>query len=167
MGFRLNKDLACCCCCSQSNIVMESLVGTWKMVSSDNFDEYMKSVGVNLALRKIGATVKPVLTITVAGAGLKMKSVSTFKTIEMDIKLNEDTEEKTPDGRTVKSKYTMDGAKLVQVQEWGGRKTTIVRYVEGGNLNIEMELDGITCKRVYGKAQSSSKRSRHCNSRIF
>ena len=24
---------------------MESLVGTWKMVSSDNFDEYMKSVG--------------------------------------------------------------------------------------------------------------------------
>ena len=55
-----------------------------------------------MALRKIGATVKPVLTITVAGAGLKMKSVSTFKTIEMDIKLNEDTEEKTPDGRTVK-----------------------------------------------------------------
>jgi hypothetical protein len=38
---------------------MSGLVGTWNLESSENFEEYMKALGVGFATRKIGNSVKP------------------------------------------------------------------------------------------------------------
>ena len=52
------------------------------MVASENFDEYMKAIGVGFAMRKIGGTVKPTYIISQDGNNWTIKMQSTFKNSE-------------------------------------------------------------------------------------
>ena len=52
--------------------------------------------------RKLGATVKPVMDVTVNNGKWSIVSVSTFKTINMDFELDKEFDETTPDGRQMK-----------------------------------------------------------------
>lgn len=107
--------------------MVEQFVGTWTLASSENFDEYMKTIGrfihpspepssidrlinryscgsgVNFATRQMGNLVKPNLVFSVAeGGSISLKAESTFKTTEIKFKLNEEFEETTADGRKTK-----------------------------------------------------------------
>jgi fatty acid-binding protein 3 len=135
----------------------EAFVGKWKLVESENFDEYMKAVGVGLMTRKLGATVKPVMTVTVNGSHWSIVSESTFKTITMEFDLDKEFDETTPDGRQMKSTITLtpDG-KLVQQQRKvkdGDKDSVLTRYVEGNRLITVCESQGIVCKRIYEKTE--------------
>lgn len=39
--------------------------GTWKFVSCDNFDNYLKELGINVVLRKLAAIASPNVIISV------------------------------------------------------------------------------------------------------
>nr|XP_061789937.1 fatty acid-binding protein, adipocyte-like isoform X2 [Nerophis lumbriciformis] len=83
--------------------MVEQFVGTWKLAASDNFDEYMKALGVGFATRQVGNMAKPNLVISVDEAGfITMRSESTFKTKEIKFKLNEEFDETTADDRQTK-----------------------------------------------------------------
>uniref|UniRef100_H2ZG76 Cytosolic fatty-acid binding proteins domain-containing protein n=1 Tax=Ciona savignyi TaxID=51511 RepID=H2ZG76_CIOSA len=129
----------------------EAWNGTYKMKSSENFDEYMKALGVNFALRKLGNLAKPVLTVTVDGKDFYMKSESTVRTIETRCTIGVQFEEKTPDGRACKSIMTWDGTKMVHTQKWEDKQTVITRYMKDGCLEMDLEIDGIKAHRVYEK----------------
>ena len=58
---------------------VQQLVGRWRLVESKGFDEYMKEVGVGMALRKVGAMAKPDCIITSDGKNLSIKTESTLK----------------------------------------------------------------------------------------
>lgn len=45
----------------------EQYVGKWNLVESDNFENYLKQVGVGLVTRKAAAATKPTLEISVNG----------------------------------------------------------------------------------------------------
>lgn len=47
----------------------DQFVGKWNLVESDNFEAYLKQVGVGLVTRKAAAATKPQLNITVNGIG--------------------------------------------------------------------------------------------------
>jgi Lipocalin / cytosolic fatty-acid binding protein family len=53
-------------------------------------------------MRKLGASMKPVLTISRNGDLWKYKSESSVKTTEFDFKFGQEFEETTADGRKVK-----------------------------------------------------------------
>lgn len=56
-----------------------------------------------MALRKMGLMVKPDLVVSVDDNGvITMRSESTFKTVEVKFKLDEEFEETTADGRKTK-----------------------------------------------------------------
>ncbi|XP_076814406.1 fatty acid-binding protein, liver-like [Clavelina lepadiformis] len=130
------------------------LNGKWKMKNSENFDEYMKALGVGLALRKLGNIAKPVLTIEIKGSAIKMKSVSTAKTVNSECTLDQEWDEETADGRKCKSIMTMEGDKLVQRQKWEGKESILTRYVDGDDLlQIECVLGNIVSKRTYERAE--------------
>ena len=42
---------------------MEEFIGTWKFVSSDNFEEYLKALGIPLPLRKLANLTTPTVII--------------------------------------------------------------------------------------------------------
>lgn len=59
--------------------MVSQLAGTWVLESSENFDAFMKELGVGFLLRKAGNVVVPTLIIEVNGDKWSVKVRSTFK----------------------------------------------------------------------------------------
>ncbi|XP_030220015.1 retinol-binding protein 1.1 isoform X2 [Gadus morhua] len=69
------------------------LNGYWKMISNDNFEEYLKALEVNVAIRKIATLLKPDKDITQDGDHITIKTLSTFKNYNMDFTVGQEFEE--------------------------------------------------------------------------
>nr|XP_057940574.1 fatty acid binding protein 4b [Doryrhamphus excisus] len=132
--------------------MVEQFVGTWKLTASENFDDYMKAIGVGFATRQMGNMAKPNLVISVDDSGLvTMKSQSTFKTTEIKFKLNEEFDETTADDRKTKTIITVENGKLVQKQTWDGKTTTLEREILEGKLTAKCIMDDVVAVRTYEK----------------
>ncbi|KAM9419141.1 fatty acid-binding protein, heart [Salvelinus alpinus] len=131
----------------------EAFAGTWNLKDSKNFDEYMKALGVGFATRQVGGMTKPTTIIEVAGDTVTLKTQSTFKNTEISFKLGEEFDETTADDRKVKSLITVDGGKMVHVQKWDGKETTLVREVSGNALELTLTLGDVVSTRSYVKAE--------------
>ncbi|XP_012681935.2 fatty acid-binding protein, adipocyte-like [Clupea harengus] len=130
--------------------MVEQFVGTWKLTSSDNFDEYMKAIGVGFATRQMGNLVKPNLVLSVDDQGVvSLKSQSTFKTVEIKFKLDEEFDETTADDRRTKTVITLENGKLVQKQSWDGKETTIERDLQDGKLIAKCIMNDVVSVRTY------------------
>merc|ERR1712039_116212 len=88
---------------------------------SENFEEFMKALGVGLVTRKLGNKSSPTVTINEAAGEYTFKQESLVKTSEFKFKLNEEFDETTADGRQVKSKMTLTGPN-VMVHEMKGNQ---------------------------------------------
>ncbi|KAL3102804.1 hypothetical protein niasHT_021471 [Heterodera trifolii] len=136
----------------------DKFVGKWNLESSENFDEFMKEVGVSFLTRKAAGCVKPVLEFAVSNAGghWRMTSTSTFTTWNCEFDLDKEFEQKTADGRTVKSIFTFENGKLIEKQtkiKADEKDSRYERYIdESGKLIIAMECGSVKAKRVYTKA---------------
>ncbi|XP_017018623.1 fatty acid-binding protein [Drosophila kikkawai] len=128
---------------------MASFVGKkYKLDKSENFDEYMKELGVGLVTRKMGNSLSPTVEVTLEGDTYTMTTTSTFKTSSISFKLGVEFDEETLDGRNVKSIITLDGNKLTQEQK-GDKPTTIVREFNDGELITTLTIGSVKCVRVY------------------
>lgn len=119
---------------------MESLKGEWKMISSENFEEVMKKLGVGLLTRKIGATTKPNVRFEQNGDEWTFTTISAIKTAVIKFKLNEEFDEETLDGRKVRTTIATEGNTLVQTQKDKGAVTCVITR--------EIDADG-KLKTVY------------------
>ncbi|KAF5901093.1 fatty acid-binding protein, adipocyte-like, partial [Clarias magur] len=114
---------------------MEQFMGKWKLTVSENFDEYMKAVGIGFASRQIANLAKPNLVFSTDDQGvISMKSITTFKTVEIHFRLDEEFDEVTPDDRQAKTIMRLVDGKLIQTQTWEGKSTTLEREIQGGKL---------------------------------
>ncbi|XP_007072818.2 LOW QUALITY PROTEIN: fatty acid-binding protein, adipocyte [Chelonia mydas] len=127
-------------------------VGTWKLNSSKNFEDYMRELGVGFATRKIVGVAKPNVIISTNGDVITIRTLSTLKNTEISFKLGEEFEETTADDRKVKSIITLDNGSLVQVQKWDGKETTLIRKLVDGKLVVECTMNNVICTRVYETA---------------
>ncbi|XP_038246278.1 fatty acid-binding protein, adipocyte-like isoform X2 [Dermochelys coriacea] len=130
----------------------ELFLGTWKLISSENFDSYMKELGVGFTTRKLGSLAKPSVIISINGDIITIKTESTFKNTKISFKLGEEFEETTVDDRKTMSTVTMDNGSLTQVQKWDGKQTTIKRALVDGKMVVECTVNNVTCTRVYERA---------------
>ncbi|XP_068971572.1 sodium/calcium exchanger regulatory protein 1 isoform X2 [Bombus flavifrons] len=126
----------------------EFLGKKYKLFSSENFDDFMKALGVGIMTRKMGSSVSPVIELTENNGVYTLKTTSAFKNSEIKFKLGEEFDEETADGRKVKSVCTLDGNKLIQVQK-GEKDTTIEREFTPTEMKAIMKVDDIVCTRVY------------------
>ncbi|XP_028623684.1 fatty acid-binding protein 12 [Grammomys surdaster] len=129
--------------------MVDHLQGTWKSVSCENFENYMKELGVGRASRKLGCLAKPTVTISTDGDLITIKTKSIFKNKEISFKLGEEFEEITPGGRKSKSTVILDNDSLVQVQDWDGKEATIRRRLVDGKMVVESAVNNVTCTRTY------------------
>jgi hypothetical protein len=70
-------------------------------VDSENFDEFMKELGVGWAMRAAAKGLRPRLVISGNGDKWTIRSESTFKTVSYDFTPGVPFDETTPDGREV------------------------------------------------------------------
>jgi hypothetical protein len=132
---------------------MEAFFGKWKMESSDNFEEYLKALGVGMATRKMAASSKPNNIISAEANGVfNIRSESSFKNIDTRFKLDEEFDETTADGRKVKTTVRLEGRKLIQEQK-GDIGTTLTRELTDDNtLVLTLFAEGVTATRVFKRA---------------
>ncbi|KAG2468756.1 FABP7 protein, partial [Polypterus senegalus] len=114
--------------------MVDAFCSTWKLIDSQNFDEYMKALGVGFATRQVGNVTKPTVIISQEGDKVVIKTQSTFKNTEISFKLGDEFDENTPDDRHCKSTVTLDGDKLVHVQKWDGKETKFTREIKDGKM---------------------------------
>ncbi|KAM8884970.1 fatty acid binding protein 4a [Synchiropus splendidus] len=132
--------------------MVDKFVGTWKLQSSENFDDYMKAIGVGFAIRQVGNRTKPNLIVSVDDQGkVSLKNQSTFKTTEIKFQLNEPFEETTADDRKTTTVISLDNGKLVQKQSWDGKETSIEREVTDGKLIAKCIMGEVVAVRTYVK----------------
>ena len=127
-----------------------SFVGKYKLKTSENFDEYMKAVGVGMMTRKLANAATPVTEITVDGDTYTIKTSTTFKTTEIKFKLGEEFDETTGDGRQVKSTITQDG-NILHHEQKGEKPSTITREFKDNQMIMILKVEEVTCTRVYDK----------------
>ncbi|XP_060537901.1 fatty acid-binding protein 5-like [Pantherophis guttatus] len=131
---------------------MEAFLGKWSLVSSEGFEDYMKELGVGMAMRKMGNMAKPDIIISKNGDTFTVRTESTFKTSEFSFKLDEKFDENTIDGRKTQTLISLnDNNVLTQTQQWDGKETTITRKIDDGKLIVECDFNGVKCTRVYKK----------------
>ncbi|XP_030636978.1 fatty acid binding protein 4b [Chanos chanos] len=132
--------------------MVDQFVGTWKITSSENFDEYMKAIGVGFATRQMGNLAKPNLSLSVDDQGvITLKALTTFKTTEIQFKLGEEFDETTADDRKTKTVITLENGKLVQKQTWDGKTTSIEREIQDGKMIAKCYMDDVVAVRTYEK----------------
>ncbi|KAM6968060.1 cellular retinoic acid-binding protein 2a [Aplochiton taeniatus] len=150
--------------------------GTWKMKSSENFEELLKALGVNVMLRKIAvaAASKPSVEITQETETLSIKTSTSVRTTHVTFTVGESFNEATVDGRPCTSlpRWETDSKISCEqtLQKGEGPKTSWTREITNdGELILSreqrcdsdeerkgrgvgmrtMSADDVVCTRVY------------------
>nr|ABU97480.1 allergen Tyr p 13 [Tyrophagus putrescentiae] len=128
---------------------MVQLNGSYKLEKSDNFDAFLKELGVNFVTRNLAKSASPTVEVIVDGDSYTIKTSSTLKNSEIKFKLGEEFEEDRADGKKVQTSVTKEGDnKLVQVQK-GDKPVTIVREFSEEGLTVTATVNGATSVRFY------------------
>ncbi|VDN13696.1 unnamed protein product [Dibothriocephalus latus] len=107
-------------------------------------------IKVGLAARTAANTLHPTVTIEKSGEGeYTLTTASTFKTSKITFKLGEEFEEKTQDGRIVKTTMVLEGDALKATQLGGDKVTTLIRTVEGDCMKMTVQVDELVAHRCY------------------
>jgi len=126
--------------------------GTYELSKSENFNEYMKAVGVGIVMRNMAAAATPKATIT-HDAGTDewtVKTSTTFKTTEIKFKFGEQFPEETADGRKCLSTITKQGDnKWKHLQVSDGKELVMYREFTDAEMKMTLEAPDVVCTRNY------------------
>lgn len=140
---------------ANTTATMPNFAGTWKMRSSENFDELLKALGVNAMLRKVAvaAASKPHVEIRQDGDQFYIKTSTTVRTTEINFKVGEGFEEETVDGRKCRSLPTWENENKIHctqtLLEGDGPKTYWTRELANDELILTFGADDVVCTRIY------------------
>nr|ABL09307.1 allergen Aca s 13 [Acarus siro] len=128
---------------------MVQINGSYKLEKSDNFDAFLKELGLNFVTRNLAKSATPTVEVSVNGDSYTIKTASTLKNTEISFKLGEEFEEARADGKTVKTVVNKESdTKFVQVQQ-GDKEVTIVREFSDEGLTVTATVNGVTSVRFY------------------
>ena len=132
----------------------DPLPGRYLMASSENFDDFMKVLGVGMIKRKLANSVIPVNEIEIAEDGqYTIRTVTTVRTTEIKFKLNEPFTEDTIDGRKTQTIPTRDGNLLKLDQKGdksrGEKDSVMTRDLVGDVITMKLIVDNVVCTRIY------------------
>ncbi|BFZ12574.1 hypothetical protein BsWGS_15613 [Bradybaena similaris] len=97
--------------------MVDKLIGHWKLDTTDNLEEYMKAMKVNIILRKVARTLTNYEEITKEDDTWSIHITSTFKSAKMVFKIGEPFKDNTMDGRSVMTTFTIEDDTLIETQE--------------------------------------------------
>ncbi|XP_059579487.1 retinoid-binding protein 7-like [Alligator mississippiensis] len=128
--------------------------GTWKHTSNHNFDNYMKALGIDFAIRKIASIMKPQKVIEQNCDSFTIRTTNALQEDFVQFRIGECFEEdnKSLDNRKCKSLVTWDNHKLVCIQTGEKSNRGWTHWIEGDNLYLELRCEDQVCKQVYKRA---------------
>ncbi|XP_003495531.4 retinol-binding protein 2 [Cricetulus griseus] len=141
------------CTKPEATIMTKDQNGTWEMESNENFDGYMKALGIDFATRKVALCLTQTKIITQDGDNFKTKTNSTFRNYDLDFTVGVEFDEHTKglDNRHVKTLVTWEGNTLVCVQKGEKENRGWKQWVEGDKLYLELTCGDQVCRQVFKK----------------
>ncbi|OWF39776.1 fatty acid-binding protein 9-like [Mizuhopecten yessoensis] len=133
--------------------IKEKFVGTWKMVRSENFEEFLAEVGVNFFIRKMAALAKPTTVISVEDETITIEQKTGIRDKVDTFKLNEKIE-KEMEGTKMECMVVYEDGKLKYTntpidQESAVKPQTVYRERFGEELLVQIECGKVVCKRYF------------------
>jgi len=133
---------------------MSLVEGKFQLKESENFEDFMKALGVSYLVRKLGNKSSPVVTVSKAGEEYTMKQESLVKTTEFKFKMGETFDEMTADGRKVVSTMTETGPNTIMHQMLGtngGKDSVCIREFLPERMKVVCTVDDILTTRWYDR----------------
>ncbi|XP_070579204.1 cellular retinoic acid-binding protein 2-like [Ptychodera flava] len=87
--------------------------GKWKQYKTENLEVLLKKMGVGLLHRGVVAKVTPSLEITQNGDRFTIRTITTFRTVELKFTVGEEFEDTVMNGDTRMAVAYWDGDKLI------------------------------------------------------
>ncbi|TRY65106.1 hypothetical protein DNTS_009663 [Danionella cerebrum] len=130
--------------------------GSWKIISSENFEDLLKALGVNVFLRKIAvaAASRPAVEITQKGEALSIQTSTSVRTTHVSFTVGESFNESTVDGRPCTSFPKWETESKISceqtLQKGEGPETSWTRELTNdGQMILTMRAGDVVCTRVY------------------
>ena len=123
----------------------EKAKGKYERVSEEQYDDFLKALGVNFMLRKAATVSTPVMEVSELGGVWSIKTSTSLKAMELNFKIGEVFDETTPDGREVSAMVTLEGNKFISEQtakKSGQKSTKTVREFTGSECIVTMTIIG-------------------------
>jgi len=114
----------------------------------------MSKLGVSYVVRKLGNKSTPVVTVSKEADVLSFKQESLVSTSEIKFKIGEQFDEKTADGRAVKSTMTLvkpNAIKHEMLGTNGGKDSVCIREFFQDKMTCVCTVDDVETTRVYKK----------------
>lgn len=129
---------------------MATFDGKYKLVDSENFEEYMKAIGVPEELMSLANDPKAETAVKQDGDKYLIQLTGSGRIAELNFKLGEEFDEVTPHGTPAKTVITRDGNRLIQRQK-GAVESVITREFVGNDLIVTLQAGSATSTRKYKK----------------
>ena len=134
----------------------EKAKGKYERVSEEQYDDFLKALGVNFMLRKAATVSTPVMEVSELGGVWSIKTSTSLKAMELKFKIGEAFDETTPDGREVSAMVTLEGNKFISEQtakKSGQKSTKTVREFTGSECIVTMTIIGsdVVCVQKFKK----------------
>ncbi|XP_078266153.1 retinol-binding protein 1.1 isoform X2 [Rhinoraja longicauda] len=112
--------------------------GYWKMMINENFEEYLKALDINIALRKIAVLLKADKDITHKGDHMIIKTISSLRNYIMEFDIGKEFPEDLSgiDDRKCMTTVSWDGDRLVCVQNGEKQRRGWTHWIEGDELHL-------------------------------
>ncbi|XP_043573538.1 fatty acid-binding protein, brain-like isoform X1 [Chiloscyllium plagiosum] len=107
------------------------------------------NAGMDFANRQVGNVLKPITIIKVDGDNIILQTKSTYRNTEIIFQLDKPFNEHTADNRDCKTVVSLEGDKLIQVQKWDGKQTTLTREIKNEHLILTLTLNDVVSVRTY------------------
>merc|ERR1739838_785209 len=125
----------------------DSFVGRFVVESKDNYDGFMKGVGIPDEYIEMGRDVKVVTDISKGGDAYVVQRIRPTKTTTNRIILGQECEIENIKGEKVKVKCTFEGGKMIAK----GSTYSVVMEMVDGKLKETITFTGHTMSRVSKK----------------
>jgi len=133
------------------------ICGKFQLTESDNFEEFMQSLGIGYLTRKLANKSSPVITITSEGDNaFAIKSESLVTTSVLNFKLDESFEEVTGDGRKVVSTLSMTAPNKMMHKMMGtdgGKDSICVREFMAEKFVNVCQVEDVITTRTYARKE--------------
>lgn len=136
---------------------MVQFEGQYKRTYEEKYDEFLSRLGVSFMLRKAMCVSTPTLVIAqLDGDRWRMNTSTSLNTVEMVFRFGEAFDEKTSDGRDLKTTVCQESLSrwvIEQVAQKSGQKNTRLIYdVTDRGIEVQMVCEDVISKQFFTRA---------------